>query len=786
MVNSKTSKPLKSFIGTFTGAEQLRLEKNRLEAFLAAVPGEYCGFSKDGDVVYSQNFAVLLGASKIETVYDIQKALEIHHSALFETAIKNLWENGKAFSLDVQLNVQQRFLSITGTRGLALDESDYFNILWIKDITTQKSEILSLEQSSKKHAVALEEITSLLDNVSQAIWMRDSNQKIIWVNQTYAELVNDNPKNVIEKQSEIIIKPKDKDGLKSVKDLAKQALLNNDALKLNGHINIEGKRLLVEVTERPLKKGSSTVGYIKDLSTLEHLESQFSRHKAANETLLENLRTAVAIYGADQKLEFYNSAYSQLWDLEDSWLNSHPKLGDVLERLRENRRLPEQADFRNYKQGWLDMFTRLIEPRDEMMYLPDGSALRMLIIPHPLGGLMMTFEDVTSRLELESSYNTLIAVQRETLDNLAEGVAVFGGNGRLKLYNPSYAKLWDLNPEDLESEPHITKLVERMLKLFDENIRTVKRDKLINHAINRSAQIGRITLSDSKLLEFTTVSLPDGGVMVSYFDVTDNVKVEKALREKNAALETAEQLKTDFLANVSYQLRTPLNAIIGFAEILDNQYFGSLNDKQKEYSVGIQDAGNKLVHLIDDILDLSTIEAGYLDLNYDEFDVYTIFNDIYNLTKEWALKERITVRFDCNKKLGIVIADERRIKQVLLNLIRNAINFTPENGEIILSAHSMDGYYELTVTDTGIGISKIDQDRIFEPFERAHHEHRADMSTHALSRGAGLGLSLVKNIVQLHGGKINIHSIEGKGTSVSILIPKTPEIMPDFEDFLEQ
>jgi len=159
-------------------------------------------------------------------------------------------------------------------------------------------------------------------------------------------------------------------------------------------------------------------------------------------------------------------------DLEDQWLNTGPKLGDVLEKLRETRRLPEQADFRNYKQGWLDMFTRLIDPHEDMLYLPDGTALRMLIMPHPAGGLMMTFEDVTSNLELESSYNTLIAVQRETLDNLA-------------------------------------------VSSFDKKQIDGMKEKLISHGIERNVQEGRVQLSNNSLLEYNTMPLPDGGVLMS-------------------------------------------------------------------------------------------------------------------------------------------------------------------------------------------------------------------------------------------------------------------------------
>lgn len=774
MAQTANHNPLKSIISTLSGAEQLRAEKSRLEAFLAAFPAEYCGFAADGSVIYSAGFLQILGLQSLKTIHDIQNALDISDSAVLEGMFGRLVEEGKNFSIDVQTSGAKKNLKISGTRGASLNEKDIFNILWIEDNTEEQNKLISLEKQRGNLEQEIEKFQNSLNALPSALWMRNASTELVWCNQAYATIVGDTPETIITNQKEISVTSRDKSKTKNPKELAKIALNAGEVQKTNCHIISGGKRHFVEVTESPLPGSNFTFGMVRDITREEELDTELQRYLSANKTLLEQLRSAIGIFNAEQKLEFFNSAFAQLWGLEDTWLNSGPKLGDLLEKLRETRRLPEQADFRNYKKSWIDMFTHLIDPHEDMLYLPDGSALRMLIVPHPMGGLMMTFEDVTSRLELESSYNTLIAVQKETLDNLAEGVAVYGGDGRLKLSNPSFAELWRLNPEDLEGEPHITTLAAKMEKLFDtEQWPEIKR-ALVAHGIERSVKEGRIARNDNTLLEYTTVPLPDGGILVSYFDVTDSVKVENALREKNAALEAAEELKTDFLANVSYQLRTPLNAIMGFAEILDKQYFGDLNDKQKEYSAGIQEAGQKLVGLIDDILDLSTIEAGYMDLNMAEFSIYETLGNLYDLTKEWALKERIDVTLDCPKKIGSVIADERRIKQVLLNLIHNAINFTPEKGKISIGARMHDETVEFFVADTGIGISKADLERVFQPFERAVIEHRADMSPVALSRGAGLGLSLVKNIVELHDGNVSIESEEDKGTTVTLILPKTP------------
>lgn len=774
-----TSKnPVRSLIGTLTGADRLVLEKSRLEAFLAAFPGEYCGFAADGSVIYSQNFLPLLGLHGIENIHDIQSAIHVSDSAVLEGMFDRLQRAGESFSIDVRLQDNNKILHLTGSRGEALNNQDYFDILWFKEITTEKNKIQNLEKTQDTLQQEILKFQNALENFSTAIWLRDSQSKIIWCNKLYAKIAGETPASVIQKQSEISVTPKEKGGAKNLKAMTQKVLRDGEKQAITGHIVIDGKRHFVEISESPVSGSDHVLGVMRDLSREEEINTELDRHLAANNTLLEQLQSAIAMFGSETQLEFFNSAFSELWGLEEQWLNTHPKLGDILEKLRETRRLPEQTDFRNYKKGWLDMFTQLIDPHEDMLYLPDDTVLRLLVVPHPMGGLMMTFEDVTSRLELESSYNTLIAVQKETLDNLAEGVAVYGGDGRLKLSNPSFVDQWGLNPEDVQSEPHITSLVSKMEKFFAAEKWPERKDTLVSHGIERKIQEGRLPRTNNTLLEYTTVPLPDGGVLVSYFDVTDTVKVENALREKNIALEEAEQLKTDFLANVSYQLRTPLNAIMGFAEILNNQYFGELNEKQKEYSVNIQEAGSKLVGLIDDILDLATIEAGYLDLAMNEFDVHETLNGLYSLIEDWARKENITVSLDCPEDIGMLVADERRVKQILMNLLHNAINFTPEGGKISIVAAKKDACIELNVSDTGIGISKADLERVFQPFERATAEHRADMSPNSLSRGAGLGLSLVKNIVELHGGDVKIESEEGKGTSVTISLPLEPVLEP--------
>lgn len=744
----------------------------RLEAFLSAVPAEYCGWYPDGTVAYSPGLCAVLGVEDVKTFDDVQSVLSPGDAAALAGLFEHLRTDGTPFTLVVGTYDKARTLKISGRSGVAAQEDTAISVLWIENVSADvKVQDDAVRDAEGVHA-EFERLRVLLDVFPRPLWLRDNTQKIIWCNKTYVDFLGKSQEQILREQHEIFGKQrKNKSGGEMPgPSFAARALEAGEAIQTRIHTIIQGGRMLLNISEIPMAGYDMTLGIAYNVTREEELEAELKRYQSSNKELLGQLRSAIAIFSADERIEFYNPAYAQLWGLEDQWLNTRPRLGEIMEKLRETRRLPEQADFRKFKQSWRDMFTHLIDPRDDMLHLPDGTALRMLVVPHSMGGLMMTFEDVTSRLELESSYNTLIAVQKETLDNLDEAIAVYGADGRLKLWNPAFASLWGLHPESLDGEPHISTVVEKKKLFFDEKSWAAQKESLIAKGLERVMHEGRLKRTNGTLIDYVTVPIPDGGVLISYRDVTDTVRVENALREKNAALEAAEQLKLDFLANVSYQLRTPLNAIMGFNEILDQEYFGSLNDRQKQYTHDIKAASERLLTLINDILDLATLEAGYMTLERTDVDISKMLADIEDLVHPWVQKGQIALKVECPDAVGMIHIDERRVQQAVINLVRNAINFTSEDGQITLSAkRDKQGIY-ISVSDTGIGISDEDRKRIFEPFERAQS---SESGLRAARAGAGLGLSLVKNIIALHGGKVELQSEPGKGTTVILFLPQT-------------
>ena len=669
----------------------------------------------------------------------------VEDGARLRVALDALRGGGAGFALDRLVSSAGRIYRAEGgrTAGGAADT------LWLTDITEAAKAEAALDEAHGR-------LARLLDALPVAAWRRDGDQRIVEGNEAYARAADAADLNdALARAAEILTG--------GGKDIARRAAAGGVALAERHHVVIDGDRRLLEITEMPAEGG--LIGYALDRTDVEEAEGDLARHLDAHREVLEQLGVAIVIFGPDTRLMFFNRAYARLWRFDEAWLASEPNYDEVLEDLRERRAMPEQADFPAHKKARRALFTSLLEPQEEVLHLPDSRSLRMVVTPHPLGGLLFTFEDVTDRLALERSYNTLIDVQRETLDNLYEGVAVFGGDGRLKLSNPAYARIWGLAEDFMRTEPHIADVVERTASYFEHGSEwSDLRDRMLDRATDRIPINGRMERIDGSVISYAKVPLPDGGVLWSYLDITDSIRVERVLRERNEALETADRLKSEFIANVSYELRTPLNAIIGFAEILNNQYFGELNERQSEYSKGIIDASSRLLALINDILDLAMIEAGRMTLERNRVDAHALLVSVFNLTRDWARKQNLRLDFHCPPDIGALTADERRIKQALFNLMSNAIKFTPEGGHVTLIGRREGEAVIFEVSDSGVGIPREDRTRVFEKFERGPQPE-------GRTTGAGLGLSLVKNFVELHGGYVEIESSPERGTRVTCVLP---------------
>jgi len=245
-----------------------------------------------------------------------------------------------------------------------------------------------------------------------------------------------------------------------------------------------------------------------------------------------------------------------------------------------------------------------------------------------------------------------------------------------------------------------------------------------------------------------------------------NLRDKDLFEDQARQAEIASRHKSEFLANMSHELRTPLNAVIGFSEVLLARMFGELNEKQEEYVNDIHTSGRHLLSLINDILDLSKIEAGRMELELVSFDVPLALENALTLVRERANRHGIALELTVEPGLQSIVGDERKFRQIMLNLLSNAVKFTPDGGRITVKAVTADGQAAISVSDTGIGIADVEQDVIFEEFRQA------TSSSPRKSEGTGLGLALTKRFVELHGGTIRVQSTVGKGSTFTFTLPR--------------
>src|ERR671919_2649599 len=278
--------------------------------------------------------------------------------------------------------------------------------------------------------------------------------------------------------------------------------------------------------------------------------------------------------------------------------------------MRERNRLPEVRDFPVWKAERREWFTSAQEVIEEEWMLANGDHLRIDAQPLPDGGLRLFLEDRTEQVRLASARDTLLRVRAATFDNLFEAISVFASDGRLYLWNRRFLEDWELDEEWLSEHPRVDELVPAMARKLVNPTAAAQIREMVRQTTNeRQSSNGRISMTDGRHFQFAAVPLPDGNALFTMVDVTDSTRIEAALRERARALEEADRVKTDFVANMSYELRTPLTSIGGFAEMLGAGYAGTLADQQRDYVQAILSSVDRLSKLINDVLDLTTADT---------------------------------------------------------------------------------------------------------------------------------------------------------------------------------
>lgn len=708
--------------------------------------------SRDGRPVIEGSLSGI--APTTSSILGFGNWLPASQATQIDNAVERLKMRGETFKLVLETSNGRHIEAI----GQAVGRQA---IVRLQEVTLLRHELVKCEKALRLKTTEATNFQNFAENLPHFAWIRNNDGEIIWANSAYMQAVQgSNGQNTDTANIPELLE-------RNEREEALQKRLTRSIFAKRITCVIDGARRLLDVQEHPVDGGFVSVAI--DVNEVQELKLDMKRQKQAHVRTLNAVRIGVAVFDGSQRLIFYNNAYQDLFGFKPSFLENAPTDSEILDYLRNERKLPEQADFKVWKVQHLLAY-QLIDTKEEWWHLPDARTLRVTICPNSHEGVTYLFDDETEQLHMESRYNAFMRVQNETLDTLQEGVAVFGSDGQFKFCNPAFVKLWNL-PDQL-----ITRLDNADVVHIDE-IASVTREMTNDHPAwtqikavvvglydARKARTFRVPLANGTYLDGAVAPLPEGATLITFTDVTAAVNVERALTERNDALEQASQIRDNFVHHVSYELRSPLTSIIGFSELLSAETFGALNPKQREYTSHIIQSSATLLGIVNDILDLATIDNGLIDLNLEKVEIQSVLNDVAHALKERLTENNLALAFNITDDATSLIADGKRVRQIVYNLISNAIGFSSSGQHITVQAmRSEKGYLTLTVKDQGRGIPQDVQDKVFKRFE-----------THTLGsrhRGVGLGLAIVRAFVERHNGYVTLESQEGKGTSVTCHFP---------------
>jgi len=604
----------------------------------------------------------------------------------------------------------------------------------------------------RRQSIAGERLAGFLNVEADPAWIARAGGELIWANMSWLRAVD--AASLEEAKLRGLIFDKAAEPM-----IAEAARTGQPAEALHW-ITAGGQRRAFRVTAIPLESGDVAMR-AADVTETEDMREAIKRLAQAHDETLNHIADAVAVFDAAKRLTFYNTTFAELWRLEPAWLSDRPSHGELLDRLRQRRSLPETADYAGWKARELAHYETLSQGPDELWTLPDGRTLRVVRQPHPMGGILILFSDITGELRLKAQYNALIQVQQATLDKLNDAVAVFGSDGRLRLHNEAFERFWNVSKSQMDDAGDFDGVVVLCTpRLHDQAFwRELKGRVTDPDPQARVPTGGDARTGDDRIVAWQSRPLPDGATLIGFADVTDTKMLEKAVHDRSLALAEAERLKRDFVGNVSYELRTPLTTILGYSELLE--YAGAnLPAQARGHVASVRTAATQLARSIDDVLNMAQIDADEMRITPADIEVCELLTSVADRFRRESDVGETTVAIECPPEVGLIRADAYRLGQALDHLMENALRESPKGGVITLAARRSAAEITLMVTDQGRGIAYHVQAHIFDRFVGRERG------------GPGLGLALVKSLVELHGGWVALESEPGKGSTFTLHLPE--------------
>ena len=687
--------------------------------------------------------------------------LDAEDLAALEQELDSARASAGRFSCKVRVRGSARVFDVRG--GPAVGEPAGSMMLWFVDASAGEGERAKLALRLHQTEGALDSLTHLIEAAPFPMWYRGPDLKLGLVNSAFVQAVEgQGAADVIERGAELL----DEQGDQSPIEIARKAQESGRVSSQMQPAIIRGERRMLRVVNVPLSSGA-VAGFAVDVQDLEDARVELARHIESQRELADRMTAGTAQFDADRSLSFFNRPFAVMTELDPEWLAEGPEFDRVIERMRDQQRLPEVRDFPAWKEERRGWFTSPEEVIEEEWMLAAGDHIRVVAQPLPDGGLRVFLEDRTEQLRLASARDTLLRVRAATFDNLFEAISVFASDGRLYLWNRRFLDDWELDEGWLATHPRVDELVPAMARKLVNPTAAAQIREMVRQTTNeRQSSNGRISMTDGRHFQFAAVPLPDGNALFTMVDVTDSTRIEAALRERATALEEADRVKTDFVANMSYELRTPLTSIGGFAELLGGGYAGELTPKGRDYVSAILESVERLSKLINDVLDLTTGEARGVALEKERVDVAGLCRAAVEKAKATAAEKAQKLDLDISPGAGHVFGDARRIRESIEHVLQNAMAYTDRKGRISLFANGDKEQAVIRIRDNGPGIDPAELPRVFSRFNRV-----ADGGVRG-EAALGLGLPLTQQFIEAHGGTVEVESEMGKGTTVTLTIPR--------------
>lgn len=468
----------------------------------------------------SRRLAVLMnlpGGTK-STFEDILKNFYKDDIKRIQKYVDFLHEEGISFDDEFALKSSNKYIRLVGSRINGADGNIYCDMIWFRDVSFETNKIAELENARKAISKELMQIRDLIDNLPFPVWVRDNNLKVIQHNRKFSEFVSKSRDGSLSENVEITTVSGDSIS----KNLAQKAQDSNKMQKAVVSVVKNGERLVMKAYETPFHAEENleniyTAGSLIDVNELEELKRNLKLHQNAQLEILRTLGTAFAVFDQHFKLAFHNSSFAELWKLEQKWLDESPTYSMFLDTVREKRLLPEVPDYLMFKSEELKKFSQIIEPQKDMLHLPDGTTLRRLRAPYPMGGLIFAYEDISDKLAATSAYNALLSVQQEILENVFDAIVIFGSNGRLTSYNEAYLKLWDADKAFLDDDPNLDELLDSQKHFLasDTEWDNLKKD-IAGHLLSMTTKSFVLSRLNGDSLEVAARNLSDSSLIITY------------------------------------------------------------------------------------------------------------------------------------------------------------------------------------------------------------------------------------------------------------------------------